>query len=174
MVIHGASPDSTVAGGSIQARWAWADSGRQTAKVRAVHLIIEFISIVPCSRFDGNGKGAQLAAALGAGGAWLRRWPAEGHAQQFATADFAGGFHHQVVVAGDQILERRFAAFVAQLMGADRAGRGADAVHRHLQAATAATPPLSHVLQPLLAFVVLELQVVPDSQFGYVVLVRLF
>ncbi|MNJ66353.1 hypothetical protein D3C77_624230 [compost metagenome] len=58
-------------------------------------------------------------------------------------------------------------------MGADRAGRGADAVHRHLQAATAAPPPLAQVFQPFLAFVVLEFQVVPHRQVGDMALVRL-
>jgi len=114
-----------------------------------------------------------MAFALGLLFLGFFRRPAEGQAQQFTPAHFAGGFHHQAIFAGRQVLERRLAVIEHQAVAADRTGRAADSVHRHLEAATATAPPFAHVLEPFLAFVVLQLQVVPDGEVGDVALVGL-
>src|SRR5690606_3294650 len=134
-VIQGSSPDKTVAEGSIQARWAWAESGRQMARARAVHLIMGFMQGFLWSLSQFEGDAAQFAFALGLLFLGFLRRPAEGQAQQFTPAHFAGGFHHQAIFAGRQVLERRLAVIEHQAVAADRAGRAADAVHRHLEAA---------------------------------------
>src|SRR5690606_12680168 len=89
---------------------------------------------------------AELAAARrlrlpGRGGGPLERDP-----HDFASTHFAGGLDHQLVLPGRQLAERCRAGLEAKLVLADRTGRATDAVDRHRQPASAAPPPLTHVL----------------------------
>src|SRR5690606_17305939 len=98
------SPERTVAEGSIQARWAWAESGRQMARASAVHLIMGFMLGFLESWGQFEGDGAQFACALSLLFFDILWRPAEGQAQEFAPADFPRGLHHQSVFASWQIL----------------------------------------------------------------------
>src|SRR5262245_2206209 len=137
-VTHCAPPDSTVADGSIQARWAAAGAGRpRTTPTDAAASVRKSLTVILlwASGLESQRDRAELALAERLGRRVRSRGPLKRHAQELAAADLARGFDDQLVLTGRQRGERRAIAAPADLVLAGRPRGAGEAVDRHRQLA---------------------------------------
>src|SRR5450830_86118 len=115
-------------------------------------------------RFEVQRDGAKFGFALALDALSSLRRPLKRYLDHFAATYFTGCFDHQDVVAGRQLRQRTFVAAERQLLIACRTRRTAHAIDRHMDVTTGTAPPLAQILEPLLAFLVFLLGVVPDCE----------
>src|SRR5450830_240139 len=149
--------------GTIQPRWAWAFMARP-ARARASSGLLNCLNMMCALWFELDDDIAEFFLAFGRHGLGRLQRPLERHAHQFASTRFARRFHHHLVFSGRQLVERGLGAEESERMFARRTRGAADAVDGHGQVAAALAPPLTHVLQPFLACLVLLFHVIQHRQ----------
>src|ERR1700754_606696 len=164
-VTHASSLEMTVAEGSIHCLCACAARGRTRAAQSATRTNRCFMAWLR-SGIEVEVDLAKFFAALRGQVRRCFRRPLERNALGFAPTHFARRLDDQFVTTGRERAQRGLAVTEAQLVLSGGTRRSRDTIDRHRLLASAAPPPLAHVLQPLRALAIRLLHVVPDREIG--------
>src|SRR5690348_3455926 len=141
-----------VCDGSSHARAASLVAGANTTSIAAsfVETLTNKVFMCAClSRIERQRDRAEFRIALGRFTLRGLDGPLERNAHRLAATDFAHRLHDDGVLAGLEARERRLRRVELQQVLADGTSRARQAIDGHFHIASAATPPLAQIRQPL-------------------------